>query len=281
MTLGAGVLAIAWRACRFLLLAGALTWIGAVGTLWIFQRHLLYMAPREPPGPPPPGFEAVQLMTADGLALLAWHCPPAPGRPTIVVFTGQGGSLPASAEWSDGLIRAGLGILLVAYRGFDGNSGAPSEAGLYRDGRAALAWLAAHGVPDPVLLGVSLGSGVATELAVEAVTRPPDWPAGSRPRALVLLSAYESIPEVAAGRYPLVPVRLLAKDRFDNLAKIGRVRMPVLVVHGALDELVPFAQGKAVYDAAPSPKLFLGLPAGGHNFPSAEILPAIEELLTL
>jgi fermentation-respiration switch protein FrsA (DUF1100 family) len=267
------------RFARGTILVLAIAWLFALGLLWLLQRNFLYQAPRTPPGAPPPGYTAVEIQTSDGLNLTAWYRPAAANRPTMVFFSAQGASLPWSGEWAEGFAHAGFGLLLVSFRGFDANPGSPGEQGLYRDGRAALAWLAAHDAPRPVLVGLSLGTGVAAELAAEAATRPPDWPAAARPRALILLSPYASIAEMAAMRYPIFPARTLVKDRFDTEAKIAGVRLPLLVVHGELDELIPFAQGLAVYNKAPEPKTFVVLPGAGHNYPSFAVLQQVETFL--
>jgi len=272
-------LSLAWRLARGIFIGLAVGWLCALALLWFFQRHLLYMAPRTPPGAAPAGYAAVKIETADGLRLTAWYRLAGPGRPTLVLFSAQGASLRWSAEWSQGFAEAGMGLMLVSFRGFDGNPGAPSEEGVYGDGRAALAWLAAHGVPRPVLVGVSLGTGIAAEMAAEAASRPDVWPPAVKPRALILLSPYVSITEMAAMRYPIFPVRLLTEDRFETRAKMGALRLPVLVAHGEIDDLIPFAQGKAVYDAAPAPKRFVALKNTGHNFPSQAILPEVEAFL--
>jgi fermentation-respiration switch protein FrsA (DUF1100 family) len=271
--------ALAWRLGRIAIVVLALSWLFVLGLLWAFQRNMLYMAPRALPGPAPAGYAAVGLETADGLMLTAWYRPAAQGQPTFVFFSGQGASLLWSAEWSEGFAQAGIGLLLVSFRGFDGNPGSPDEQGLYRDGRAALAWLAAHGIRQPVLVGLSLGSGVAAQMAVEAASPPPDWPLGLAPIGLILLSPYESIPDMAAMRYPIFPVRSLVRDRFDTLAKADSIRLPVLLMHGEQDELIPFAQGRAVYDRITAPKWFVGLAGIGHNYPSQIILPQVESFL--
>jgi hypothetical protein len=268
-----------WRLGRIAVVAGAIAWLYLIALLWLFQRNLLYAAPRNPPGPPPIGYSTVTLTTEDGLKLAAWYIPAAPGHPTIVFYSAQGANLPASADWTQGFASAGMGLLLVSYRGFDGNPGSPSEDGLYRDGRAALAWLAAQGIDSPVLMGLSLGTGTAAEMALEAATRPADFPAASHPLALVLLAPYRSITEVAAARYPFAPVRLLLKDRFDTESIIGRIRLPLLIAHGDADELIPYAQGQAVFARAPEPKQFITLQGAGHNFPCDLILPQLERFL--
>ncbi len=273
------LLSLALRIAQIIAVGLAAAWLLVLALLWIFQRQFIYVASRLPPGEPPPGYIAAGLATSDGLKLTAWYRQADGGRPTLVLFSAQGASLPWSAEWADGLAHTALGLLLVSYRGFDANPGSPSEDGLYRDGRAALAWLSAHGVKNPVLMGLSLGTGVAAEMAVEAALRPAQWPADSAPRGLILLSPYESIPDMAALRYPIFPTRPLVKDRFDTEAKAGSVRMPVLLIHGERDELIPFSQGQAVYNAMPEPKTFVALPEAGHNYPSADILPYLDDFL--
>jgi fermentation-respiration switch protein FrsA (DUF1100 family) len=270
-----------WRLGRIAVVAGAIAWLCLIALLWLFQRNLLYAAPRNPPGPPPIGYSTVTLTTEDGLKLAAWYIPAAPGHPTIVFYSAQGANLPASADWTQGFASAGMGLLLVSYRGFDGNPGSPSEDGLYRDGRAALAWLAAQGIDSPVLMGLSLGTRTAAQMALEAATRPANFPAASHPLALVLLAPYRSITEVAAARYPFAPVRLLLKDRFDTESIIGRIHLPLLIAHGDADELIPYAQGQAVFARAPEPKQFITLQGAGHNFPCDLILPQLERFLAV
>ncbi len=257
----------------------AASWVCFVALLWLFQRNLLYMAPRDPPGLPPPGYSAVILSTEDGLKLTAWYRPAAAGRPTIVFYSAQGASLPASADWTASFAQAGMGLLLVSFRGFDGNPGSPTEEGLYRDGRAALVWLAARGIDAPILMGLSLGTGTAAQMSYEAATRPAEFPAASHPKALVLFAPYRSVTEIAAARYPIAPVRLLIKDRFDTLSIIAGIHMPLLIAHGDADELIPFSEGKAVFERAPNPKQFLGLHGEGHNFPSELVLPGLIRFL--
>jgi fermentation-respiration switch protein FrsA (DUF1100 family) len=276
---GSSILFYAWKALQVVALILAVGWLSALALLLTFQRSLLFPAPRELPGPPPAGYRLVQFETSDGLTLSAWYRPAGEKRPTILFFSGNAASLPASADWCQALGGAGFGLLILSYRGYDGNPGAPSEQGLYRDGRAALLWLAGQGVRRPVLAGLSLGSGVAAEMAYEAAAPGSGWPDGVAPRALLLFSPYGSIPEVAAEHYPIFPVRLFAKDRFDTASKLAAIRVPIFVAHGEDDRVVPFAQGLAVYDAAPEPKRFVAMKGIGHDYSSAELLAAIEAFL--
>ena len=152
--------------------------------------------------------------------------------------------------------RLGADVLLFDYRGYGASEGSPDEEGTYRDARAAWCWLVARGAaPERVVLfGESLGSAVALQLALEVDAR-----------ALVLESPFASVPAMARAVYPFLPVWPFVRTRYDNAAKIGRLRMPLLVLHGERDEVVPFAQGRRVFDAAPEPKRFFTIPGAGHN----------------
>lgn len=225
------------------------------------QRRFVYPVARKgvPGGAPvvqlPAGFEGARLATADGLTLHAAWRAPRPGRPVAVFFHGNGSTLRWAGHAVAPLAAAGFGLLIPEYRGYGGNPGAPSEDGLYADGRAALAWLAARGVPpdDVVLIGNSIGSGIATQLAAET-------PVG----ALVLISPFTSLPDVAANLVRWAPVRLLLRDRYENRAKIGRVTAPALILHGERDRLIPIAQAEALAAAKPGARL-VRFPGSGHE----------------
>lgn len=245
----------------------ALTWAFAIvaayalliALLTLGQRRLIYLpfgAAGEPAAAGLAGVERVAVKTEDGLMLVAWWRAAHPDRPTILYLHGNAGPLSLRAEKVRPYIDAGYGLLLLAWRGYSGNPGRPSEAGLYADGRAALAFLAARGVPivDTVLYGESVGAGVAVELA-----------AGARFRALVLEAPMTSLPALAQRHIPWAPAFWLVRDRFDSLAKIARISAPLLVVQGERDEIVPVAMGRRLLKAAPEPKRGVFLPLGRHN----------------
>jgi fermentation-respiration switch protein FrsA (DUF1100 family) len=151
----------------------------------------------------------------------------------------------------------GRSVLAYDYPGYGQSDGRPTEAGCYLAGEAAYRWLTdERKVPAGrvVLLGESLGGGVATELA----TRHDH-------EALVLVFTFTSFPAAAKCHYPWVPCGLLMANRFDNLAKIGRVRRPVFITHGTADEIVPYRQGEELFAAANEPKRFLPLDGVTHN----------------
>lgn len=241
--------------------AGVVLYLAGVTALWAFQRDLMYFPDGLPRVPPSyyemlDGVQEVSFTTADGIDLVAWYAPAPPNRPTVALFHGNGGSLRGERYRLKHFKDAGLGVLLLAYRGYSGNGGSPSEQGLYADARAALDWLQASGVDGGaiVLYGISLGSGVATKMAAEREVG-----------AVVLESPYTSTVDVAAWRFPIVPVSWLMEDRFESLARIGAVTEPVLVMHGDADFVVPQRFGKQLFDAANEPKAGFWPHGVGHN----------------
>ena len=230
-----------------------------VGGLYIFQRQLLYFPDRAHPelfGLEQLGVCEAMLETEDGLSLLSWYLPARPGRPVIAYFHGNGGHIGYRAERLLSFAHEGFGVLMAEYRGYGGNPGTPSEAGFYTDGRAALAFLDREGVAPNrlVLYGESLGSGVAVALAVDHDIA-----------ALVLEAPFTSVAEVAQCHFPYVPASRMVVDRFDSLSRIGKVRAPILVLHGERDRVVPIRYGRALFDAAPEPKEGWFAPEAGHE----------------
>ena len=239
------------------LLVAGLLYLAAAALLFGFQRRLIYPAPTRvfTLADRSSGFRDVRVRTEDGLTLRALYRPATGGRPVLVFFHGNGDGLGGAIVATRAFADSGYGLMLPEYRGYGGNPGAPSEAGLYRDGEAALRWLAGEGVPvgGVVLVGNSLGSGVATELA-----------ARHRVRALALISGFTSLADVAAAKMRAFPVRPLLRDRYDNAAKLPRVAAPVLVLHGTADTLIPPAHGVALARAATRGRLEL-VPEVGHE----------------
>jgi hypothetical protein len=242
----------------------AVAYVGRVALLFVFQRNLLYHPPATMPTPAVSGvadMRVVSLKTADGLILKAWYAAPrVDGGPVALYFCGNAGHIGYRAFKIRRLLDAGIGALLVSYRGFGGNPGRPSEAGLYADGRAALRFLAEEGVTPArtVLYGESLGSGVAVRMAHEQGLREPV-------AAVVLETPYTSIADVAAWHYPFIPARRLVRDRFDAIAKISTIRAPLLVFHAEDDGIIPQKLARQLFDAAVEPKEARWFAAGGHD----------------
>lgn len=221
---------------------------------WLLQRRLVYL----PAGLPPPvaevlsDGEAVTLSTSDGLELEAWFVDAGPTA--VLVFPGNAGNRATRAPLARALADRGLSVLLVDYRGYGGNPGTPTEEGLRRDGRAAVAWADEQsGIRRFVYFGESLGSGVATWLA----TRHP-------PAALVLRSPIPSLGAVARVHYGPVPATFL-RDRFEVVEHIRRTEVPVLVVVGEEDPIVPPRLSRQVHQAAGDRSELVTVPGAGHN----------------
>jgi hypothetical protein len=194
--------------------------------------------------------------TQDGLELKGWYAPATTKPLTLVFFHGNGDSLYTASQIADPYIAAGYGFLLAEYRGYSGLPGKPTEAGLYADARAYLYALMAQRVrsEDIILYGHSLGTGVATQMAEE-------FHVGG----LMLLAPFLSIPKMAQVDYPFLPSELLVLDRYENLKKIGNVHVPLLIVNGTRDQVIPPSQGEQLFDLANDPRQFHSLPGHGHN----------------
>ena len=222
--------------------------------LWSQQERLIYPAPQVI-GPTTGGFEEVTYRTSDGLDITAGYRAAAPGMPTIAFFHGNGADWVSSVVATDRLVPAGYGVLAAEYRGYRGNAGRPGEEGLYADGRAALGFLARQGVAadDMVLIGNSIGSGVATQLASEHA-----------PRALILISPFASLRQLAGEKLRFLPTGLLLRSRYENIEKIGQVDAPVLILHGTADTLIPAAHARQLASARDDAELVL-FPGKGHD----------------
>lgn len=235
-----------------------LLYLAAVVALYLLQRSLLYPIPQaERTSPSAAGFpeaEEIVAETADGEHVILWHVPPKAGRPVVLFFHGNGDILAWRVPRFRALTSDGTGLVALSFRGYAGSSGRPTEQGLLQDGAATYDFAAArYAAARIVPWGYSLGSGVAVALAA---TRPVG--------ALVLEAPYTSTVDVAAGAFPLFPVRLLMRDRFHSDRRIGELKAPLLVMHGERDTVIAASFGRRLYDLAPQPKRFVAFETGTH-----------------
>ena len=239
----------------------ALVASGLLALVWSQQRRLIYFpspGPVRPAATVLPNGQDVVLNTDDGIRLAAWYFPVSGGGPAVLVCNGNGGDRSGRVALAAALNRIGLSVLLFDYRGYGGNEGQPSEDGTAADARAAQSWLAAQpGVEKIVYFGESLGAAVAVGLAVE---KPP--------AALILRSPFTSLPDVGAMHYPWLPVRWLLKDRYPSIDRISSVHVPVMVIAGDRDDIVPESLSRRLYEAANEPKRYVLVPGAGHNDPA-------------
>jgi fermentation-respiration switch protein FrsA (DUF1100 family) len=254
-----------------LVLIAAIYALAVVG-LAVFQRRLQYFPDRRPAHPAEAGMSGVEelrLTTDDGETLVAWHAPPREGYPLILYFHGNGGSLVDRVPRFRLFTASGYGFLALSYRGYGGSSGSPTENGLMCDGEAAYREARARGYRSDriVLMGESLGTAIATVLA-----------SVHDAAALVLDSPYSSAVAVAAAHYWMLPVRWLLLDRYRSDLVIPNVHIPVLMVHGDEDVIVPLGLARRLFDLANEPKTFLSAPGGGHLVLGApEVFPRVRE----
>jgi len=228
----------------------------------LLENHFIYFPPRYPEGfvdPASSGLrvEEVWLATGDGLRLNAWFLP-APSSPQVLlVFHGNAEDIGYGSERLRVFARLGVNVLAVDYRGYGKSEGSPDEAGIYRDAEAAYRYLTEirrFAPRNSVVYGQSLGGAVAIDLA-------------SRHECggLIVESSFASGREMARRAFSIPLFEYVPQSRFDSLAKIKNVRCPILIVHGTRDEVIPFAMGQRLYEAAPEPKTFLAVEGAGHN----------------
>ncbi len=231
-----------------------------VAVLYLAQRALLYRPDGTVPNPGAHGvtdMAVVRIPVGDGVESLSWWHPPRErGWPVVVYFHGNAGHIGERAYKARRMIDAGFGVLLAGYRYNAGGGGAPSEASLLADGQTIMRYAVdqGHAMEQLVLYGESLGSGIAVALAAD-----------NGVGGLILETPYTSIAEVAQAHYWYTPAKWLIRDRYDSLARIGRVRAPILLFHGDADETIPIRFARQLYDAAPEPKEAHFLTGGGHT----------------
>ena len=223
--------------------------------MYVVQRSLMYFPETARTAPAAAGLPQAQevvLDTADGEKVIAWHVPPRGDAPTVLYFHGNGGSLRLRVDRFQRIAAAGVGLIALSYRGYGGSTGKPTEDGLINDARAAYAF-AADRYRRIALWGESLGTGVAVALAAE------------KPVARMVLDApYTSALDIAQANHWYLPVRLLMKDQFRTDQRIARVKAPVLIMHGEVDQIIPIAYGERLFAMIPGPKQFVRFPGGYH-----------------
>jgi len=242
------------RRMLYVLGSFALLYAGACVVGRLTYRAMLYPAPLEPGRTRPADARAIEATTSDGIQAKGWLFSGGARRPLVAQFHGNGETIADDVDHARALVARGLDVLLVEYRGYGDSAGQkkPTEDGLYADAEAVLD---AVGVPPArvLLWGTSLGTGVATEMAKRG-----------KGRALVLISPFTSIPDIGARVIRVLPVRLVVTDRFDSRSKAAALTLPVLIIHGTADEVVPYDMGQTLSVTFPHAEL-MTVPGGGHN----------------
>jgi uncharacterized protein len=231
-----------------IILVISLIYLSVLVSLYFFQRNLLY-------NPNENNYygdklkldiEVVQIKTSDNINLLGWfHKKDLSKFKTIVYFHGNAGKLENRIHKLNYFKDMNVNFLIISWRGFSGNSGKPTEQGLYKDGIGAIDWLKNMGLDDKdiILYGESLGTGIAIEIAQN-----------KKFAGLILETPFTSMIDAAKNVYPYIPVDFLLKDRYENDKKIKNINIPLLVMHGEKDQIIPFKMGKKIYEIANKPK---------------------------
>ena len=219
-------------------------------SLYFFQRNLLYHPTENNYSGDSldVSIKKIKIKTQDEIELLSWYHKKNLGNyKTILFLHGNAGSLENRIHKINHFKNMDVNFLIIAWRGFSGNMGQPTEKGLYEDAKSAVRWLNSEGVIEEniVIYGESLGTGVAVELAQNRNFA-----------GIILESPFTSMVDVAKSKYPFFPIRLLLKDKYESDKKIKNIKSPILIMHGEVDELVPFWMGKKMYNLANEPKYF-------------------------
>ena len=242
----------------------------AVAVMYFAQRRFIYFPDPTRTMPRAAGLSNVVeriIATPDGESIIAWYGKAAPGQPTLLYFHGNGGALEGRAERIRNYLNRGRGFFIVSYRGYSGSTGSPSEAANVADAKLAYEALVKDGVSpgEIILYGESLGTGVAVQVAEEKTVA-----------GVILDSPFTSIVERAGQLYPWLPVGLLLQDRYESIRHIRDVHVPIFILHGETDDVVPVDMGLRLFAAANEPKEIKTLPGAGHadhyDFGSFEII---------
>tara|TARA_B100000029_G_scaffold206501_1_gene204267 strand:- start:703 stop:1539 length:837 start_codon:yes stop_codon:yes gene_type:complete len=217
-------------------------------TTYLFQRNLLYHPSENNYSGDQlqVSVEKVKIKTSDNIELLSWfHNKNISKYKTILFFHGNAGSLENRIHKINHFKDMKVNFLIVAWRGFSGNKGKPTEQGLYEDARSAINWLKTKGINEKniIIYGESLGTGIATE-----VSQNKNF------AGIILESPFTSMVDAGKNQYPYLPVRILLKDKYESDKKLKNIRIPILIMHGKIDNIVPFYMGKKMYEIANEPK---------------------------
>ena len=267
---------------RALIVVGTAAIVGYLGAMaWLVtQETRIVFDNGRPLGDlrPPAPFEEVWLDRGEDPRQRLWLLRTAAdsvARPWVLYLHGNASNIASRMNilHVEKLRALGLNVLAAEYRGYGGMEGVPTEAGVDADGRSAYNYLRGQLRAEPqriIVYGWSLGSAVAVDL-VSHVDEA----------AVILEGAPASLVAIGEQRYPYFPIRMLIRNPFESIRKIDKAGSPILFLHSPEDTIVPFAEGRKLYEAAPGPKQFVEV-SGGHIYPSERdprFFPAVRAFL--
>jgi pimeloyl-ACP methyl ester carboxylesterase len=245
-----------------ILLTGVAVYVVLIAYVYLFQARLIFF-PNVPgrtlvttPSQIGLEFEEVRITTADRVELHGWYVAAPAGAPAVILCHGNAGNIAQRLDWLEIFCGMGFAMLLFDYRGFGQSSGAPTEKGTYLDAHAAWDYLTITKGVSPrhiVIVGESLGGPIAASLAKDVT-----------PGALILVSTFTSVPDLARTHYWYLPVRLLARFQYPTAEFVARVQVPTLVIHSRDDEIIPFLHGEELRRRASGSAQLLEI-FGDHN----------------
>jgi len=227
--------------------------------IYLFQSKLIFFPDKNivvNPGQYGLNYAEVKFRTSDNLNLHGWYIPADSAQYTLIFCHGNAGNISHRLESIKQFHELYLNVFIFDYRGYGKSDGNISEQGTYLDAQAAWNYLIIEKNIDPnkiIIFGRSLGAAIACQLATQ-----------QNPIAIIMESAFESVPELAAQIYPFLPVRWLSRFEYNNHDNIKKLDCPVLMIHSRQDEIIPFSHGKKLFAEAKEPKQFLEI-QGSHN----------------
>ena len=228
--------------------------------LYVFQRKIIFNksnAPKAPSYYNLTNVKEIKIKTTNNISLLAWFFNGKKNKPILIYFHGNSFDIGERSYRLKRYNDAGFSTLIVAWRGYSGNEGTPTEKNLYADGDSTIQWILKNThfkIKDIINYGESLGTGVAVELNLKYNFL-----------CTILEAPFTSIADVALRRYKIYPTKLLVRDKFDNYEKIHQIKSPLLVISGKRDEIVPHQHSVALIGKAKEPKKTLFLDEAMHN----------------
>ena len=232
----------------FILLSFLLVYFFILVFTYLFQRNLLYHPNENNYSGDKISvlIETIKIKTKDNIELTSWyHLKDISEYKTILFLHGNAGNLENRIHKINHFKNMNKNFLIISWRGFSGNKGKPTEQGLYEDAKSAVNWLKSNGITEKniIIYGESLGTGVAVEIAQN-----------KNFAGVILESPFTSMIDAGKTKYPYLPVRFLLKDKYESNKKIKNIKSPILIMHGKVDNIVPFYMGKELYELANEPK---------------------------
>jgi uncharacterized protein len=235
------------------------SWVSIALLIYFFQPKLIYYPHKEVEATPELislDYEELTLTTNDNVQLNAWWIPHPDARATLLFFHGNAGNISHRLDSIHIFHQLGLSVFIIDYRGYGKSTGTPSEKGTYVDAEAAWNYLTKEKNISPdniIIFGRSLGGAVAIWLAEKYSSA-----------ALIVESSFASIADVGKHYYPYLPTSLLTRIKYPSKDRISNITSPILVVHSVNDDIIPYENGKQLFEAATEPKTLLKI-NGGHN----------------